>query len=74
MNKIKEVIARTGLRKNWIAEQMGVHPARISEWISETRKPNKARIRTLCKLLSCKVKDIYPEGVKKWRINYLKNL
>ena len=65
MNNIKEVIARTGLRKNWIAEQMGVHPARISEFISETRKPNKERIRKLCKLLGCKVKDLFPEGVKK---------
>ena len=64
MNKIKEVIARTGLRKNWIASQMGLHPARISEWISETRKPNKVRIRALCKILKCKVLDLFPEGVK----------
>ena len=65
MNKIKEVIARTGLRKNWRADQMGVNQARISEFISETRKPNKERIRKLCKLLGCKVKDLFPEGVKK---------
>ena len=65
MNNIKEVIARTGLRKNWLAEQIGVHPARISEYISETRKPNKARIRMLCKLLGCKLKDLFPNGVKK---------
>ena len=43
---------------------MGVHPARISEWIAERRKPNKARIRALCKLLKCKVADIFPQGVK----------
>ena len=65
MNNIKEVIARTGLRKNWLAEQIGVHPARISEYISETRKPNKARIRMLCKLLGCKVKSLYPAGLPK---------
>ena len=64
MNKIKEVIATSGLRKNWIATQMGVHPAIISEWIAERRKPNKARIRALCKLLKCKVADIFPQGVK----------
>ena len=64
MNRIKEVIADSGLRKNWIATQMGVHPARISEWIAERRKPNKARIRALCKLLKCKVADIFPQGVK----------
>ena len=64
MNRIKEVIADSGLRKNWIATQMGVHPARISEWIAERRTPNKVRIRTLCKILKCKVLDLFPEGVK----------
>ena len=64
MNRIKEVIADSGLRKNWIATQMGVHPARISEWIAERRKPNKVRIRTLCKILKCKVLDLFPEGIK----------
>ena len=62
MNRIKEVIALTGLRKNWIAQQMGVHPSHISMWISEERKPSKARIRSMCKLLNCKVLDLFPKS------------
>ena len=65
MNRIKEVIALSGLRKNWIANQIGVHPSHISMWIGEERHPNKARIRALCKLLGCKVKDLYPQGINK---------
>ena len=65
MNKIKEVIWDSGFRKNYIAEQIGVQPSHISMWISEDRVPNKARIRMLCKLLGCKLKDLFPNGVKK---------
>ena len=63
MNKIKEVIWDSGYRKNYIAEKMGIQSSSISMWISGVRVPNKARIRQLCKLLSCKVKDIFPEGI-----------
>ena len=65
MNNIKDVIASSGFRKNWIAEQMGVQPSHISMWISEARLPSKPRVRALCKILKCKVVDLYPQGVKK---------
>jgi len=64
MNNIKKVIALSGLRKNWIAEQIGVHPSHISMWISEDRKASKPRIRMLCKLLNCKVADLFPKEEK----------
>jgi len=63
MNKIKEVIWDSGYRKNYIAKKIGVQSSSISMWISGVRIPSKARIRHLCKLLNCKVIDIYPEGV-----------
>ena len=64
MNKIKEVIWNSGYRKNYIAEQIGVHPSIISMWINESRKPSKSRVRKLCKILNCKVINLYPEGYK----------
>ena len=64
MKNIKKVIWDSGLRKNYIAEQMGVKPSNISMWRAETRVPSKPRIRMLCRLLKCKVKDLYPEGIK----------
>ena len=63
MNRIKEVIWDSGYRKNYIAEKMGVVPSNISMWISGDRIPSKSRIRELCKLLKCKVKDLFPKGV-----------
>jgi len=63
MNNIKQVIKNSGYRKNWIAEQIGVKPSHISMWIGESRKPSKARIRAMCKILRCKVADLFPGGV-----------
>ena len=61
MNNIKQVIKNSGYRKNWIAEQIGVKPSHISMWIGESRKPSKARIRAMCKILRCKVADLFPK-------------
>ncbi len=65
MNNIKKVIWDSGLRKNHIAEQMGVKPSNISMWISGDRMPSAPRIRMLCKILKCKVIDLYPNGIGK---------
>ena len=64
MNNIKQVIRKKGYLKKYIAEQVGVHPSIISMWISEDRKPSKSRVRKLCKILKCKVLDLYPGGIK----------
>tara|TARA_R100000808_G_C2143499_1_gene151278 strand:+ start:650 stop:862 length:213 start_codon:yes stop_codon:yes gene_type:complete len=64
MNKIKEIIWESGYRKNYIAEQIGVHPSHISMWIAENRLPSKPNLRKLAKFLNCKIKDLYPEGIK----------
>ena len=61
MNRIKEVIWNSGYRKNYIAEQIGVHPSIISMWISENRVPSKDRVRKLCKILNCKAGDLFPK-------------
>ena len=60
MNNIKQVIWDSGYRKNYIAEKIGVPPSHISMWISEERKISKPRIRKLCKILNCKVRDLFP--------------
>ena len=63
MNNIKKVIWDSGLRKNYIAEKIGVPPSHVSMWISESRNPSKPRIKMLCRILGCKPSDLYPEGL-----------
>ena len=64
MNNIKKVIWKSGYRKNYIAEKIGVPPSHISMWISGDRLPNSDRVRKLCKILGCKTVDLYPGGYK----------
>ena len=61
MNNIKKVIWKSGYRKNFIAEKIGVPSSHISMWISEDRKVSPDRVRKLCKILGCKAADLYPE-------------
>ena len=65
MNKIKQVIWDSGYRQNYITEEMGIQQSVLSMWINESRKTNKERMKQLCKLLNCKPKDLYPEGMPK---------
>ena len=61
MNNMKQVIADKGFRKNWIAKRIGEHPSRISDWIAGRRIPSSPKKRMLCKLLGCKVLDLFPK-------------
>ena len=65
MNKIKQVIWDSGYRQNYITEKMNIQQSVLSMWINESRKPNKERMKQLCKWLNCKPKDLYPEGMPK---------
>tara|TARA_Y100000310_G_scaffold311416_1_gene357669 strand:- start:1091 stop:1309 length:219 start_codon:yes stop_codon:yes gene_type:complete len=65
MNNIEKVIWKSGFRKGFIADKMGLVQSNISNWISGERVPSKSNIRKLCKILNCKVKDLFPDGIKK---------
>ena len=47
MNNIKEVILKSGLRANHIAEN---------------RTPNHERLLKMCKVLGCTINDLYPNA------------
>tara|TARA_Y100001963_G_C6582536_1_gene354131 strand:- start:214 stop:459 length:246 start_codon:yes stop_codon:yes gene_type:complete len=61
-NNINKHIAKSGLKKTFIAEQIGVHRTDISNWISGNRKPNRERLRLLARILKCNMSDLYESG------------
>ena len=72
MNNINEVIGTSScskcgqtFRKSFIAKALGVQRCVISMWISGERTPNSEKVRKLCKLLSCKVRDLFPGGINR---------
>ena len=62
MNRIKEVILKSGLRANHVAEEIGVSKTDISNYISENRTPNHKRLLKMCKVLGCTINDFYPQA------------
>ena len=64
MNRIKELLARNGLKVKWVAEQIECHPTEISNWISGRRNPNLKRAMQLANLLGCSVEDLFPRTKK----------
>jgi len=60
MNRIKELLARNGLKVKWIAEQIGCHPTEVSQWIAGRRIPSLQRAIKIASLLGCAVEDLFP--------------
>ena len=62
MNKIKEVIKREGRKQKWIADKIGVSETDVSSYIANRRKPNHERLTAMCRLLNCRIVDLYPNS------------
>jgi len=62
MNQIKEIIKREGRKQKWVAKKIGVSETDISSYIANRRKPNHNRLTAMCKLLNCKIVDLYPNS------------
>tara|TARA_R110002020_G_scaffold448473_1_gene661300 strand:- start:249 stop:467 length:219 start_codon:yes stop_codon:yes gene_type:complete len=61
-NKIKEIIKREGRKQKWVAQKIGVSETDVSSYIANRRRPNHDRLTALCKLLNCKIVDLYPNS------------
>jgi transcriptional regulator with XRE-family HTH domain len=82
---INEIIAKASEIKGGkqkIAEEINIHPARISDWLAGRRKPEAAEIAILAEMagmpiletiasveeeLNDKYKDIWKRAVTEWR-------
>ena len=62
MNKIKEIIKREGRKQKWVAEKIGVSETDVSSYIANRRKPNHERLTAMCRLLNCRIVELYPNS------------
>jgi DNA-binding XRE family transcriptional regulator len=58
----KEIIEDRGLTQKHIAKKIGVSETDISSYIAGRRKPNHERLVAMCKILNCKIADLYPNS------------
>ena len=61
-NNIKEVIQKEGKKQKWIADKIGVSETDISSYIAGRRTPNHQRLVAMCRLLGCRIVDLYPNS------------
>ena len=69
MNRIKELLARNGLKVKWLAEQINCHPTEVSQWIAGRRTPSLPRAIKIASILGCAVEDLFPTEQQKGEIN-----
>ena len=64
MDKIKwkEILEDRGVTQKYIARKIGVSETDISSYIAGRRKPNHERLVSMCRLLNCKIVDLYPNS------------
>jgi DNA-binding transcriptional regulator YdaS (Cro superfamily) len=58
MPDIHKLIRDTGLKKQWIARQIGVDPGYFSQMLSGRAPFPDEKIASLAELLRCPVKDV----------------
>ena len=58
----KEIIEDRGLTQKHIAKKIGVSETDISSYIAGRRRPNHDRLVAMCRLLNCKIVDLYPNS------------
>lgn len=56
------VLASGGRRKNWLAEQLGIHPTMLSHYLARRRVPPEDFYIRAAALLEISVEDITPQA------------
>jgi transcriptional regulator with XRE-family HTH domain len=57
--KIGELIENKGMKKKYIAKEIGITPTQLSNWLALKSYPPLDKAYLLADLLNCKVDDLY---------------
>ena len=58
LNRIKVVLADKKRTNKWLAEQLGVDPATVSKWCTNSAQPNLENLMEIAKVLEVHVKEL----------------
>lgn len=58
LNRIKVVLADKKRTNKWLAEQLGVDPATVSKWCTNSAQPNLENLMEIAKCLEVDVKEL----------------
>ena len=57
--KLKKKIRESGMKSNFIADKVGLASITMSFYLTGRRKPKKATLKQIAKLIHCKLGDFY---------------
>ncbi|MFS0904114.1 helix-turn-helix transcriptional regulator [Priestia aryabhattai] len=58
-SNIEKLINEKGLLKKFVAKQVGVTPAQLSNWMRGNNYPTADKLFKLAAVLGCKIEDLY---------------
>jgi DNA-binding XRE family transcriptional regulator len=58
LEKLNTLIMKSGRKKSWIAEQMGIHQTTLTGWLKGKRKPSFLAVKMLAQILEVEVEDL----------------
>ena len=58
LNRIKVVLADKKRTNKWLAEQLGVDPATVSKWCTNSAQPNLENLMEIAKVLEVDVNEL----------------
>ena len=58
-SKLKERIRASGLKSNYIADNLGLHKQTLSFYLTGKRNPKKETLKEIAKMCRCKLGDFY---------------
>ena len=57
-NRLKVVLAETKRTNKWLAEQLGVDPATVSKWCTNSAQPNLENLLEIAKSLEVDINEL----------------
>ena len=61
LNRIKVMLAEKKRTNKWLAEQLGVTPATVSKWCTNTSQPDLQTLARIAELLGCEKRELITE-------------
>ena len=58
LNRIKVVLADKKRTNKWLAEQLGVDPATVSKWCTNSAQPNLENLMEIARVLEIEVQEL----------------
>ena len=58
INRIKVVLADKNKTNKWLAEQLGVNPATVSKWCTNSSQPDLASLMKIAELLNVEINEL----------------